>query len=166
MKRLACIIILAAAAFAPLCAAYGVGASQEWVRDYVRTNAAGASSLASGAYSVVDGVATISVTNAAGTVATLTAEIADSAAVCATNCTDAATALGVTNGTLFAWIGEGVYTNAALGEAVTCTATNLVFRGVGSAADADGLDHVEGWCDLFGTRVTNTQREALTEGGL
>lgn len=163
MKGPVCIIILAMAASAPLCAAYGIGASQEWVRDYVRTNT---SSLAGGAYSVEDGVATMSVTNAAGTVATLTSEIADSAAVCATNCTDAATALGVTNGTLFAWIGEGVYTNAPLGEAVTCTATNLVFRGVGSAVSAAGLDHVEGWCDLFGTRVTNTQREALTEGGL
>ena len=164
MKRLACIIILAAAAFAPLCAAYGVGASQQWVRDYVRTNAAGAATTSASktlySYAVKDGVATISVTNSAGVSVTVSYEVADNAALVVTNCTDAATSKGVTNGTLFAWIGGGVYTNAVLGDAVTCTATNLVYRGVPSAV-TNGVDRIEGWFDCFGTRVTNTVRDGL-----
>lgn len=164
MKRLACIIILAAAAFAPLCAAYGIGASQQWVRDYVRTNAAAGASEMLYSYEVTNGVMTIVASNSVDMV-TLSGEVPDNAALGVTNCTAAAVSKGVTNGTLFAWIGRGVYTNAVLGDAVTCTATNLVYRGVPSVV-TNGVDRIEGWFECYLTRVTNTTRdEILAEKG-
>lgn len=166
MKRLACIIILAAAAFAPLCAAYGVGASQQWVRDYVRTNAADAATASASetlySYAVKDGVMTVTASNAVDMV-TLSGEVPDNAALGVTNCTAAAVSKGVTNGTLFAWIGGGVYTNAVLGDAVACTATNLVYRGVPSVV-TNGIDRIDGCFDCYGTRVTNTVRDGLLSG--
>lgn len=157
MKRLGGIIILAAAAFALPRAAYGVGASQQWVRDYVRTNAADAATATASetlySYAVKDGVMTVTASNAEDVV-TISGEIPDNEALGVTNCTAAAVSRGVTNGTLFAWIGGGVYTNAVLGDAVACTATNLVYRGVQSAV-TNGYDRIEGWFDCYGVRITN-----------
>lgn len=161
------LVYIAMAAFAPLCAAYGVGASQQWVRDYVRTNAASGAATASASktlysYAVKDGVMTIVASNSVDMVM-LSGEVPDNAALGVTNCTAAAVSNGVTNGTLFAWIGGGVYTNAVLGEAVTCTATNLVYRGVPSAI-TNGIDRIDGWFDCYGTRVTNAVRDGLLSG--
>ncbi len=165
MKRLACTIILAAAALALPRAARAVGASQQWVRDYVRTNMANAASIADEtrySYAVKDGVMTVSASNSEDVV-TLRGEIPDLEALGVTNCTAAATARGVTNGTLFAWVGGGVYTNATLGEAVLCTATNLVYGGVASVA-TNGVDRIEGWFECYGVRITNTVHAELLAG--
>lgn len=141
------------AALAALCAAraaLGVGASQEWVRRYVVTNAATASSSVY-SWSATNGVVTVVGSNGTDTV-TIRGLLREEYALVSTNGTPAAAAIGVTNGTLFAWTGAGAFTNAALGAAVLSTASNFVFRGVQSAP-ADGLDRIAGWFDVYGTKI-------------
>lgn len=144
---------LAFAALAAICAAraaLGIGASQEWVRRYVVTNAATASSSVY-SWSATNGVVTVVGSNGTDTV-TIRGLLREEYALVATNGTPAAAEIGVTNGTLFAWTGAGAFTNAALGEAVLSTASNFVFRGVQSAP-ADGLDRIAGWFDVYGTKI-------------
>lgn len=159
--RMPAAALAALAALAARCA-LGVGASQQWVRDYVRTNAP-AASTALFSYEVADGVAKVSARDGADEV-TLSWEVRDGEALGVTNCTPAAAAAGISDGALFAWIGGGVYTNAALGEAILCTPSNFVFRGV-SSAPTGGMDRVEGWFDCYGLLITNTQRAALLAAG-
>ena len=150
------------AALAALCAAraaLGVGASQEWVRRYVATNAATAS-RAVYSWSATNGVATVVGSNGTDTVRGL---LREEYALVSTNGTPAAAAIGVTNGTLFAWTGAGAFTNAALGAAVLSTASNFVFRGVQSAP-ADGLDRIEGWFDVYGTKIDREAAARLMGG--
>ena len=65
----------------------------------------------------------------------------------------------VTNGALFAWAGNGVYTNAQLASAVFATKTNFVWNGIGSTV-ADGRCFFA-VADGFGvTGVRLTQEEA------
>ena len=144
---------LAFAALAALCAAraaLGIGASQEWVRRYVATNAATASSAVY-SWSATNGVVTVVGSNGTDTV-TIRGLLREEYAIVSTNCTTEASGIGVTNGTLFAWTGAGAFTNAALGAAVFSTASNFVFRGVQSAP-VDGLDRIEGWFDVYGTKI-------------
>lgn len=152
------------AALAALCAAraaLGVGASQEWVRRYVSTNAATAS-RAVYSWSATNGVATVVGSNGTDTV-TIRGLLREEYALVSTNGTPAAAAIGVTNGTLFAWTGAGAFTNAALGAAVLSTASNFVFRGVQSAP-ADGLDRIEGWFDVYGTKIDREAAARLMGG--
>lgn len=152
------------AALAALCAAraaLGVGASQEWVRRYVATNAATAS-RAVYSWSATNGVATVVGSNGTDTV-TMRCLLREVYALVATNGTPAAAAIGVTNGTLFAWTGAGAFTNAALGAAVHSTASNFVFRGVQSAP-ADGLDRLAGWFDVYGTKIDREAAARLMGG--
>lgn len=152
------------AALAALCAAraaLGVGASQEWVRRYVATNAATAS-RAVYSWSATNGVATVVGSNGTDTV-TIRGLLREEYALVSTNGTPAAAAIGVTNGTLFAWTGAGAFTNAALGAAVLSTASNFVFRGVQSAP-ADGLDRIEGWFDVYGTKIDREAAARLMGG--
>ena len=152
------------AALAALCAAraaLGVGASQEWVRRYVVTNAATAS-RAVYSWSATNGVVTVVGSNGTDTV-TIRGLLREEYALVATNGTPAAAAIGVTNGTLFAWTGAGAFTNAALGAAVLSTASNFVFRGVQSAP-ADGLDRIAGWFDVYGTKIDREAAARLMGG--
>lgn len=155
---------LAFAALAALCAAraaLGVGASQEWVRRYVVTNAATASSSVY-SWSATNGVVTVVGSNGTDTV-TIRGLLREEYALVSTNGTSAAAAIGVTNGTLFAWTGAGAFTNAALGAAVLSTASNFVFRGVQSAP-ADGLDRLAGWFDVYGTKIDREAAARLMGG--
>lgn len=155
---------LAFAALAALCAAraaLGIGASQEWVRRYVVTNAATASSSVY-SWSATNGVVTVVGSNGTDTV-TIRGLLREEYALVATNGTPAAAEIGVTNGTLFAWTGAGAFTNAALGEAVLSTASNFVFRGVQSASE-DGLDRIEGWFDVYGTKIDREAAARLMGG--
>lgn len=155
---------LAFAALAAICAAraaLGIGASQEWVRRYVVTNAATASSSVY-SWSATNGVVTVVGSNGTDTV-TIRGLLREEYALVATNGTPAAAEIGVTNGTLFAWTGAGAFTNAALGEAVLSTASNFVFRGVQSAP-ADGLDRLAGWFDVYGTKIDREAAARLMGG--
>lgn len=155
---------LAFAALAALCAAraaLGVGASQEWVRRYVVTNAATASSSVY-SWSATNGVVTVVGSNVTDTV-TIRGLLREEYALVATNGTPAAAEIGVTNGTLFAWTGAGAFTNAALGAAVLSTASNFVFRGVQSAP-ADGLDRIAGWFDVYGKKIDREAAARLMGG--
>ena len=155
---------LAFAALAALCAAraaLGIGASQEWVRRYVATNAETASSAVY-SWSATNGVVTVVGSNGTDTV-TIRGLIREEYALVSTNCTTEASGIGVTNGTLFAWTGAGAFTNAALGAAVFSTASNFVFRGVQSAP-VDGLDRIEGWFDVYGTKIDREAAARLLGG--
>lgn len=155
---------LAFAALAALCAAraaLGIGASQEWVRRYVSTNAATASSAVY-SWSATNGVVTVVGSNGTDTV-TIRGLIREEYALVSTNCTTEASGIGVTNGTLFAWTGAGAFTNAAIGAAVFSTASNFVFRGVQSAP-VDGLDRIEGWFDVYGTKIDREAAARLMGG--
>lgn len=155
---------LAFAALAALCAAraaLGIGASQEWVRRYVATNAETASSAVY-SWSATNGVVTVVGSNGTDTV-TIRGLIREEYALVSTNCTTEASGIGVTNGTLFAWTGAGAFTNAALGAAVFSTASNFVFRGVESAT-VDGLDRIEGWFDVYGTKIDREAAARLMGG--
>ena len=155
---------LAFAALAALCAAraaLGIGASQEWVRRYVATNAETASSAVY-SWSATNGVVTVVGSNGTDTV-TIRGLIREEYALVSTNCTTEASGIGVTNGTLFAWTGAGAFTNAAIGAAVFSTASNFVFRGVQSAP-VDGLDRIEGWFDVYGTKIDREAAARLMGG--
>ena len=155
---------LAFAALAALCAAraaLGIGASQEWVRRYVATNAETASSAVY-SWSATNGVVTVVGSNGTDTV-TIRGLLREEYALVSTNGTPAAAEIGVTNGTLFSWTGDGAFTNAALGAAVFSTASNFVFRGVNSAP-VDGLDRIEGWFDVYGTKIDREAAARLMGG--
>ena len=155
---------LAFAALVALCAAraaLGIGASQEWVRRYVATNAETASSAVY-SWSATNGVVTVVGSNGTDTV-TIRGLLREEYALVTTNGTPAAAGIGVTNGTLFAWTGAGAFTNAALGAAVFSTASNFVFRGVQSAP-VDGLDRIEGWFDVYGTKIDREAAARLMGG--
>lgn len=155
---------LAFAALAALCAAraaLGIGASQEWVRRYVSTNSETASSAVY-SWSATNGVVTVVGSNGTDTV-TIRGLIREEYALVSTNCTTEASGIGVTNGTLFAWTGAGAFTNAAIGAAVFSTASNFVFRGVNSAI-VDGLDRIEGWFDVYGTKIDREAAARLLGG--
>lgn len=67
----------------------------------------------------------------------------------------------ITNGAMFAWIGEGVYTNAALG-AIFSTETNFVWRATPSQV-VDGIDtfvRPDGF-GVVGLYLTQTQAETV-----
>ena len=155
---------LAFAAISAICAAraaLGIGASQEWVRRYVSTNAATASSAVY-SWSATNGVVTVVGSNGTDTV-TIRGLLREEYALVSTNCTTEASGIGVTNGTLFAWTGAGAFTNAALGAAVFSTSSNFVFRGVQSAP-VDGLDRIDGWFDVYGTKIDREAAARLLGG--
>jgi hypothetical protein len=74
-------------------------------------------------------------------------------ALCVTNSLNAA----ITNGTLFAYVADGVYTNADFG-AISSTTSNFVWNAVGSSVvdDVDTFTGDDGF-SVLGWRVTPTQ---------
>lgn len=146
------VLVMAALAASALAATAANMASQPWVLmklDELRAE-----------FGVTKAVSPMAVD--AGTNGTVFAffEPADVAALVATNSASAV----VTNGAMFAWVGDGVYTNSALG-AVTATQTNFVYMGIGSSV-LDGLDTFPGvgGFALTGTYITPTDAKAITGG--
>ena len=155
---------LAFAAFAALCAAraaLGIGASQEWVRRYVSTNAETASSAVY-SWSATNGVVTVVGSNGTDTV-TIRGLIREEYALVSTNCTTEAAGIGVPHGTIYASTGPGAFTNAARPAAGNTTATTYPHRGVNSSI-VDGLDRIDGWFDVYGTKIDREAAARLIGG--
>ena len=140
--------------------AFGIAASQAWVSNYVAKAIAGSAGelQASAKTTEKNGVAVIEACDGSSTVRI---EIPDStdAALRATNCTATAVSASVTNGTLFVWNGAGAYVSPA--GNVTATATNLLWRGVGSVPSG-GLERFAGWFDVKGVRIQPSTSFAIT----
>lgn len=85
-------------------------------------------------------------------------EPASVAALAVTNSANAT----ITNGTLFAWAGNGVYTNAPLNSAVSATQTNFVWNAIQSSV-VDGVDTFGGpnGFSVTGLYITPTQAAAI-----
>ncbi len=137
--------------------AFGIAASQAWVENFVSNYVANsAAEVQIGTTtSMADGITTITTP----TGGTMTVEPSSDAALRATNCTATAVAASVTNGTLFVWNGAGAYVSPA--GNVTATATNLLWRAVGSVA-SDGLERFAGWFDVKGVRIQPSTSFAIT----
>ena len=148
--------LLSAAAFAA-----SPAATRDWVRQYVATNGAYKTTITQ-TVSTNDAVARISYTNDDGRVISMTMNMHDKLALGVTNCTAAAFALGVTNGTLFAWNGSNSFENAALGLSILTSGTNgLSFAGVTSHTN-ETHDVIDGYFWLYGVRIDRpTARELL-----
>ena len=137
------------AALAAPCA-FGIAASQAWVREYV----AGLNGGTNNAFSV---------TASDGRTLTLTYELFTESALMATNSANAT----VTNGTLFAWNGEGKYLNALAGLAIEATATNFTF-GASQSRVVGGIDtFVDAEGGAFGvvSRPITKSEAARLKGG-
>lgn len=117
-------------------------ATQAWVKQYI-------AALNGGTNGVI-------VTEGGGYRFEVVFEPADQYAIVVTNSTDAT----VTNGTLFAYTTDGVYTNGVLELAIYSTSSNLVYSGVGSVV-TNGFDYFDGYFGVLGTRITQSQAEAL-----
>lgn len=116
------------AALAAPCA-FGIAASQAWVREYVAGLNGGTND-------------TFSVTASDGRTLTLTYELFTESALMATNSANSA----VTNGTLFAWNGDGRYLNVPAGLAIQATATNFTF----GASQSRVVDEIDTFADAAG----------------
>lgn len=140
--------------------AFGIAASQAWVESYVSNYVAksAAEVQANTTTSTADGGVTVIEVPDGGTV---TVEPASDAALKVQSATAAAVAAGVSDGTLFVWNGAGAYVNP-VGE-VTCTATNMVYGGVGSTY-SDGLLHFAGWFDARAVRIQPSVSLSVTNG--
>ncbi len=156
--------ISTAAALAASLTAFGIAASQAWVAEYVSNFVSRTSAEVRAGTTVAESNGVCLAVANAGTTdeVRLVVEAASDAALRATNCAPAAVSLGVTNGTLFVWNGAGAYVNPA--GAVSCTATNLVFGGVGSSTAADGLERFAGLFDVYGVLVQPSASFAVTNG--
>lgn len=123
-------LVAAAAALAAPCA-FGIAASQEWVRQYVAGLNGGTND-------------TFTATTPGGTKITMTYELFTEAALMATNSANAT----VTNGTLFAWNGEGRYLNLNVppGLTIQATTTNFIF----GAAQSRVVDEIDTFVDADG----------------
>lgn len=156
---------IALTAVAALCAArcLGIAASQAWVAAYVSNYVAGSAAEVQAGATVVSSNGSKVVAVNAGRPDGMRLVVQDfaDAALCATNCTAASEARGVTNGCLFVWNGAGAY--ASPRGAISCTPTNLVWEGVGSVA-TNGVERFAGWFDACGALVQPDTSLAVTNG--
>lgn len=156
---------IALVAVAALCAArcLGIAASQAWVAAYVSNYVAGSAAEVQAGATVVSSNGSKVVTVNAGRPDGMRLVVQDfaDAALCATNCTAAAEACGVTNGCLFVWNGAGAYVNPH--GTITATPTNFVYSGVGSVA-TNGVERFAGWFDACGVLVQPDTSLAVTNG--
>lgn len=135
-------------------------ATQEWVRRYVATNGGYRAEITQTINST-NATATCSYEDPAGGLVTMTTEMSDKLALCVTNCTAASVALGVTNGTLFAYNGATQFVNAVIGQAIySPTNTHMAFHGVASVR-TNGLDRIDGYFDFYGGRITRSTAATL-----
>ncbi len=156
------LVLVASAVFAGRC--FGLAASQAWVEQFVSNYVARAPASVEASVVTAHSSGAVVATTAVGDGTEMRLELPDfsDAALMATNCTDAAVLRGVTNGCLFVWDGAGAYVCPA--GAVSCTATNLVWDGMGSVRGSDGLDGFAGWFDVRGTLVQPGTSLSVTNG--
>lgn len=154
-----CIAALAAALAAG--DAFAVAASQAWVENFVSNYVANSAAEIRANTTTASSNGFTVVTANAGTEneVRLVMQDATDAALRATNCTAAAVSASVTNGTLFVWNGAGEYVSPA--GSIEATATNLVWRGVGSVPSG-GLERFVGWFDAKGVRIQPDASFAIT----
>lgn len=145
------------AAFAAACAArcFGLAASQAWVEAFVSNYVAQS----------VSEVAAKTVTETAGGVTTVT--VPGGGVLTMEEPTDyalrvvASSAASATNGALLVWNGAGEYVSPS--ARVSCTATNMVFEGVGSAW-TNGLLRFGAVLDAEPVRIQPSAALAATNG--
>jgi len=162
MKKLATIltILFCEVAEMPSALAASPAATQQWVRNYVATNG-GYSAEITQTINSTNATATMSYVDPDAGLVTMTMNMSDKLAICATNCTAASVSLGVTNGTIFAWNGSTQFVNAVVGETVYCpTNTHMAFNGVSSYV-TNGIDRIDGWFDFFGTKIDRATSSTL-----
>lgn len=161
MRRLA--IVLTAKLCLASRLAFGIAASQAWVENYVSNYAARtAAEVQAGTVTVrTNGSMVVTANPGGANEMRLVIQDFSDAAMVATNCTASAIAQGVTNGCVFVWNGAGAYVNP-LG-AISCTATNMVFEGVGSVA-TNGVERFAGWFDAYGGLIQPDTSFAITNG--
>jgi len=154
------VFVLAAAMAAR--AAFGIAASQAWVSNYVERVIASSSAQLQATTTVTstNGVTVVVAGNGEESIRLIVEDPTD-AAMLATNCTSTAIAHGVTNGCTFVWNGAGAYVNPQ--GTIYCTATNLVWEGVGSV-HADGFERFDGWFDARGVLIQPHTSLSITNG--
>lgn len=152
-------------------------ATQEWVRNYVATNSTAGGVTADWVRTYVSTnnpnvviTQTVNPTNGIATTyyddpiygrLTGTMHMCDQLALVVTNCSEAAIAMGVTNGTLFAWNDTNAFENAQLNLFISTVSTNAFsFNGVQSVTN-DWCDVVDGYFWIMGTRIDRPTRESL-----
>lgn len=140
--------------------AFGIAASQAWVSNYVaQAISRSAGELQATTTSVSTGGVTVVSVGSGSAAVRFTFEEATDAALCATNCTASAEALGVTNGLYFVWNGAGAYVNPV--ATVTATPSNLVFNGVASVR-ADGFERFDGLFDARSVLLQPAKCHSIT----
>lgn len=144
-------------------ATHRAAASQAWVMNYVSNFVANSAAEVQAGTTVenVDGVTTY--TASAGTDNEMRLVVWDSsdAALKVSNCSNAATLTGLTNGTIFVWNGAGKYINPQ--GTIWVTKTNFVYNGV-SSRPVDGVDRFDGWFDVQGVLIQPVTSAAVTNG--
>lgn len=138
------------------------GATEDWVRSYVSTNAA-ESSAGTIYESITNGWVTIRGYGTDGTNdwVEIRFEYPDKLALVASNVTAAALSSGVTNGMVFAWNGNGEFWNAPAGLFVSCVSNECFsFEGVKSSV-TNGVDRFAGLFDVVGTKITWSMSASL-----
>jgi len=136
-------------------------ATEEWVRNYVRTNSPAQMVESETIYTqiVTNGYVTLIASNSVD-VLTITGEIPNRLALVTTNCTSAAVSAGVTNHMYFAWNDAGVFTNAPAALAIGCTSSNFVFAGSASV-QTNGVDSFPGLFDVRGIKIMPSMSKML-----
>ena len=157
MKKL----LIFAFALAATRAVFAIAASQAWVAQYVSNYVAQTEAAVKAGVTTAASNNCTYITANAGTTneVRLVVEDATDAALCATNCTGAAVAQGVTNGLYFVWNGAGEYVNPA--GTIAATRTNFVFRGV-SSVRTNGVDRFAGWFDAYGAMIQPSVSLSIT----
>lgn len=131
------LIFMAVLSACAACRALAIGASQEWVRQYVSNVVSVATSSSGGVTTYTSGSGTNRIS--------LMIEDATVYALRVTNATASAVSTGVTNGMYLVW-NDAIhsYTNGA--QTVTATTSNLVWGTVQSSGDS-----FTNWFDVVGT---------------
>lgn len=141
MKR----IITTAAAGLVASSVLAIGASQEWVKDYISRLNGGTNAVIT-----VDAGAEFGEMRASF-------ELASVMTLVATNSSSAA----ITNGTRFVNTDPGLYkTRTYGGYEITATRTNFVYNGVQSTV-VDGLDSFGGLFSVYGEMVTPSRAKEM-----
>lgn len=131
-------------AFAGLLAlgAFGITASQEWVKDFVARLNGSTNEVLS--------------TEVDGCRVEMSYQLKTERAIMVTNSVEAT----LPDGTLFAYTSNGVFTNKVVGSFIRATATNLVWNGIGSRVE-NGFDRFDGHFSVAGGLITLNEAEGL-----
>ena len=131
-------------------------ATESWVKNYVATNTVEGTIHRTYA----DGVLTYTLENNGETLV-MTGELPTELGLVVSNCSAGAIAVGITNGTKFAYSGiGGQFYNSTLNQTITAAASNLVYEGVSSAV-VDGVDNISGWFDVRSCKLTKSEASVI-----